>query len=125
MRIGDYFTEVDRILSLLLIAVLGSVVCLRSAFITEYQKMPTPLLSVADANALIYGVSLLEIEKQVLFVSQISLAVIAFFHTIIQLLSVIAIIVHLKLLYYFEVRAVIIGSCIVFSNKCFVRLARK
>jgi hypothetical protein len=65
MKLGDYFTEFDRILSLLLIALLSAVVGLRAAFITEYSKLPLPLTTVADANSLINAILLLENEKQV------------------------------------------------------------
>jgi hypothetical protein len=65
MKLGDYFTEFDRILSLLLIALLSTVVGLRAAFITEYSKLPLPLTTVADANSLINAILLLENEKQV------------------------------------------------------------
>jgi hypothetical protein len=65
MKIGDYFSEFDRVLSLLLIAMLATVVGLRASFIVEYAGMALPITTVAGANALIYGVALLENEKQV------------------------------------------------------------
>ncbi len=65
MKIGDYFTEFDRILSLLLIALLCATVGHRAVFITEYAQMTFPITTVAGANKLIFGISLLENEKQV------------------------------------------------------------
>ena len=67
MKLGDYFTETDRILSLLLIAMLSAVVGLRTTFIIEYAQISVPITTVAGANALIQGLSLLEDEKQATF----------------------------------------------------------
>lgn len=67
MKLGDYFTETDRILSLLLIAMLSAVVGLRATFIIEYAQISVPITTVAGANALIHGLSLLEDEKQATF----------------------------------------------------------
>jgi hypothetical protein len=65
MKIGDYFTEFDRVLSLLLISLLSAAVGHRAMFIIEYSQMTFPLTTVADANKLIFAMALLENEKQV------------------------------------------------------------
>ncbi len=65
MKMGDYFLEFDRILSLLLIALLSAAVGHRAMFIMEYAQMTFPITTVAGANKLIFGISLLEMEKQV------------------------------------------------------------
>ena len=67
MKLGDYFTETDRLLSLLLIAMLSAVVGLRATFIIEYAQISVPVTTVAGANALIHALSLLENEKQATF----------------------------------------------------------
>jgi len=66
MDIGDYFFEFDRIMSLLLIVFLSAVVGLRISWIMEYSELPIPITTVANANKLIYGISVLEMEKQVM-----------------------------------------------------------
>ena len=66
MEIGDYFFEFDRIMSLLLIVFLSAVVGLRISWIMEYSELPIPITTVANANKLIYGISVLEMEKQVM-----------------------------------------------------------
>jgi hypothetical protein len=106
MKLGDYFAEFDRILSLLLIALLSAVVGLRAAFITEYSKLPLPLTTVTDANSLINAILLLENEKQVasaVACSTISHRQHSAFDVRPQLLSILTILVHFKLLYYCEV----------------------
>ena len=65
MKIGDYFTEFDRILSLLLIAMLSAAVGHRAMFILEYAEITFPLTTVVDANRMIFSIALLENEKQV------------------------------------------------------------
>ncbi len=106
MKLVDYFTEFDRILSLLLIALLGAAVGLRAAFITQYSQLPLPLETVSDANSLINGIMLLENEKQVEFALSAG-SISSLLHVALdacpQLLSIITILVHFKLLYYCEV----------------------
>jgi hypothetical protein len=68
MELGDYFLEFDRILSLLLIVLLSAAVGLRLTFIKEYSEMSVPITTVGGANSLIYGISVLEMEKQLVAV---------------------------------------------------------
>jgi hypothetical protein len=68
MKIVDYFSEFDRILSLLLISLLSAAVGHRAMFIMQYSQMNLPLTTVFDANKMIFAIGLLENEKQVPFV---------------------------------------------------------